>query len=109
VWPCNYRSDLFEIDDLNAFADAFGIPRPDDHKHKITWKLSQIDDGHSAYARVNIVFECGCDLHQMGIKKFALDLNMQKGWVIATSTGFSSHSDGKTTEYTISVKRNSLK
>lgn len=25
VWPGNYRSDLFEIDDLNAFAAAFGI------------------------------------------------------------------------------------
>ncbi len=35
VWPGQYRSDLFEIDDLNAFADAFGVVRPDDHVHKL--------------------------------------------------------------------------
>ena len=28
VWPGDYSSDLFEIDDLNAFADAFGVGRP---------------------------------------------------------------------------------
>lgn len=27
VWPGNYRSDLFVIDDIEQFADAFGIPR----------------------------------------------------------------------------------
>lgn len=31
VWPGEYSSDLFEIDDLNAFADAFGVERPDPH------------------------------------------------------------------------------
>lgn len=39
VWPGNWRSELFVIDDLNAFADAVGVPREDNHVHAIEWKL----------------------------------------------------------------------
>jgi len=104
VWPGQYRSDLFEIDDLNAFADAFGVMRPDGHIHDLEWKLSRIDDGKSRYAYVDIVFRCGCTLSFQNIKKFANDMRAQKGWDIATSKGIS----GDGLRYTISVLRSSL-
>lgn len=108
VWPGNYRSDLFEIDDLDAFADAFGVLRPDGHVHKIAWTLSRFDDGKSRYASVDVTFECGCSLDFNNIKKFANDMKAQKDWDVATSTGISSESEGKKTKYTIHVKRSSL-
>ncbi len=104
VWPGNYRSDLFEIDDLNAFADAFGVMRPDGHIHDLDWKLSSIDDGKSRYTDVDIVFKCGCTLSFQNIKKIANDMQQQKGWHVATSKGIS----GNGFRYTISVERRSL-
>jgi len=108
VWPGNYRSDLFEIDDLNALADAYGVRRHDDHVHSLRWKLSPYDDGTSRYAEVDVVFECGCTIEYDNIKKIANDLREQMGWDMATSTGWSCHSDIEGTEYTISVRRSCL-
>ncbi len=104
VWPGNYRSDLFEIDDLNALADAFGVTRPDSHVHQLEWALSNIDDGKSLYADLDICFHCGCQLNFDNIKKFALDMKEQKHWDVATSKGIS----GTGNRYTVSVRRNSL-
>lgn len=86
VCPGNYRSDLFEIDDLDALADAFGVPRPDEHVHKLTWTLSPFNDGKSLYADVYVTFECGCSLDSNNIKKFANDMKAQKEWDVATPT-----------------------
>lgn len=108
VWPGKYHSDLFLIDDLNAFADAFGIPRPDSHVHEVEWALSPFDDGRSSYAYVDIVLKCGCTLGSANIKKFALDMRQQKGWEVATSTGVSSTTSSTGTEYTLRVRRKSL-
>ena len=105
VWPGKWRSDLFVIDDLDAFADAVGIPRKDSHIHDVEWKLSDVDDGVSRYAWVDCKLKCGCSLWKMGIKKFANDMREQKGWDIATSKGYGSHGD----EYSIPVRRSSLK
>lgn len=109
VWPGNYRSDLFEIDDLNAFADAFGVERPDNHKHDITSALSSGDDGKSTYAYVDIIFNCGCEISENNIRKIANDLKLQKGWDVTTSTGFSSGTSGGQTRYTVKVRRGSYK
>lgn len=105
VWPGNWRSDLFVIDDLNVFADAVGIPRKDEHRHIIEWKISERDDGVSRYASVDCKFKCGCSFLKMGIKKFANDMKEQKGWVVATSTWYGSHGD----EFTVPVTRASLR
>lgn len=105
VWPGQWRSDLFIIDDLNAFADALGIERQDDHVHEIDWELSSIDDGTSGYAWVECRFRCGCSLWKMGIKKFAADMRHQKGWNVATSKGYGGHGD----VVSVPVKRSSLK
>lgn len=109
VWLGQYRSDLFAIDDLNAFADAFGIQRPDEHVHDVEWNLDSYDDGKSRSAWVSVRFRCGCSIEKMGIRKFASDMYEQKGWDVAVSKGYSMHSDGKTTTYTIPVRRNTLK
>ena len=105
VWPGTYRSDLFIIDDINSFADAVGIYRKDSHIHDVEWKISDLDDGVSRYAWVDCKFKCGCSFRKIGIRKFANDMREQKGWVVATSTGYGCHGD----EFTISVSRASLK
>lgn len=109
VWPGQYRSDLFAVDDLNAFADAFGIRRTDNHVHDVEWKLDSFDDGVSRSAWVSVRLRCSCSVEKMGIRKFAGDMYEQKGWDVAISKGYSMHSDGKTTIYTIPVRRSSLK
>jgi hypothetical protein len=108
VWPGNYRSDLFEIDDLDAFADAFGVRGVSDHEHKIAWSLSPYDDRKSMYADINAVLECGCTVNRHNIRKFFSDMKVQKGWDLATSSGLSYHVNGENTEYTFRVRRNSL-
>jgi hypothetical protein len=109
VCPGEWSSDLFIVD-LNSFADAFGVPRQDSHIHKISWKLSSIDDGKSLYASVDVLFECGCRLSLNNIKKIANDLREQMGWEMATSTGFGGgySLNGEVPRYTISVRRKSL-
>ena len=104
VWPGRWSSDLFVVDDLNAFADAVGIQREDEHIHDLEWEISRIDDGSSRYAWVECKFNCGCSLMKMGIKKFANDMLKQKGWNVATSKGYGGHGN----VYTVSVNRSSL-
>ena len=105
VWPGQWRSDLFIIDDINLFADAHGIQREDSHIHDIEWKISDYDDGVSRYAHVECKFNCNCSFMKMGIKKFANDMRKQKGWVVATSKGWGCHGN----IFTIEVSRPSLK
>lgn len=109
VWPGQYRSDLFAVDDLNAFADAFGIQHPSEHVHDIEWALDSFDDGESRSAWISVRFRCDCSIEKMGIRKFASDMYEQKGWDVATSKGYSMRICGNTTTYTIPVRRNSLK
>jgi hypothetical protein len=105
VWPGDYASDLFIMDDLDKLADAYGIDRGDSHIHDIKWKISSHDDKKSRYAYVDIEFKCGCEFDYGMIKKLALDLRKQLGWEIATSTGLS----GCAGKYTIKVLRSSIK
>lgn len=105
VWPGQWSSDLFVIDDLNAFADAVGIPREDPHVHEIEWTLSSVDDGRSLYAWVDCKFRCDCSFWKTGIKKFANDMRRQKGWEVAVSKGCGGHGD----VFSVPVKRSSLK
>lgn len=105
VWPGQYRSDLFIIDDINKFADIFGIPRQDDHIHKVKWELSAFDDGVSRYADVKCRLDCGCSIEELGIRKFALDMKSQKGWVVATSKGYG-YAEGS---FVVPITRASLK
>ncbi len=109
VWSGQYRSDLFAVDDLNVFAGAFGIQRPDDHVHDVEWNLDSYDDGKSRSAWVSVRFRCDCSIEKIGIRKFASDMYEQKGWDVATSKGYSMRRCGDITTYTIPVRRSSLK
>ena len=112
VWPGQYRSDLFEIDNLNELADALGIPRADAHIHDVQWKINRFDDGRSLYATIDVKLPCGCSIDKMGIRKFAADMKAQKGWEVAVSTGYSHHystNDPTSHEWTINVRRRSLR
>ena len=110
VWPGKYKSDLFEIDDLAAFARAFDIVGPETpvHRHDLSWHLSSIDDGKSTYAMVEVVFNCGCELTHSNIKRIASELYDQMGWQMTTSRGISCHTNGERTEYILRVLRRSL-
>ena len=108
VWPGRYRSDLFIVDDIEALSDAYGIQRENQHKHVIDYTLSDLDDGISAYAIVDIIFKCGCKLELNNIKGIARDLKDQFGLEMTTTTGYGAHySDGKTV-YTVRMRRKSL-
>lgn len=110
VLPERYVSSLYEIDDINLLADAYGIARPDDHVHDISWKLSSIDDGRSSYASVETFFLCGCKVTFDNIRKIAADLQRQKGWIMATSTGIScNYKPGEPEKYILRIRRSSLK
>ena len=105
VWPGKWRSDLFVIDDLDAFADAVGIDRQDQHVHDIEWEISSRDDGTARYASVECRLKCGCSIWKMGIKKFSNDMRRQLGWDVATSRGCSGSGD----VFSVSVRRSSIK
>ncbi len=111
VWPGQYRSDLFIVDDLDLFAGAYGITTSNTHLHDVEYKISEFDDGKSQYANVDMEFKCGCALDFNNIKSIANDLKQQYGLEMATSTGFGCHQDvisGKTV-YSIRVRRSSIK
>lgn len=54
VWPGNWRSDLFVIDDIEMFADALGLDKKNEteHIHDIEWKFSEYGDATARYALI---------------------------------------------------------
>lgn len=103
VWPGNYSSDLFFVDDTKALLMAFGLYKSE-HTHNVKWSISEFDDGKQMYATVDCKLNCGCNIDKMGIRQFAADMKEQKGWNVAV-TRYGGHGD----EYTIYVRRNTLK
>ena len=104
VWPGNWRSDLFIVDDLNEFAEALNLI-PSSHIHDVEWQLDSSDDGSSRYASVRCRLKCGCDLHKLGIARFSDDMREQRGWDVVRSRGLS----GSSESYYIRVVRRTLK
>jgi len=90
AWPGNYRTDLFEIDDLDAFADAFGFiceTNPDEHIHSFTWEVDEKNStSQTAYVRIKFACDCESPLYDTNEK---LDTFLKKhlGWSVATSKG----------------------
>ena len=108
VWPGNYRSDLFVIDDIDALSDAYGIEREKQHRHIVEYALSSFDDGRSTYASVELTFKCGCEMDLNNIKAIAGDLKKQFGWDMATTTGFGACISKEKTTYSVRIRRSSL-
>ncbi|MBV8933657.1 MAG: hypothetical protein JOZ47_04185 [Kutzneria sp.] len=115
VWPGQYRSDLFVIDDLDDYARAFGIVHDErrtglaDHEHRVRWSISPYETNpNGSYVSVEVRFDCGCEIKDLAA--FAKHMREQKGWAVATSTGFSggwSQDDGH--RFSVRVRRTSLR
>ncbi|WP_129285218.1 hypothetical protein [Streptomyces sp. GZWMJZ-114] len=115
VWPGQWSSDLFEIEDLDEFAKALGIVHDEErtglkeHVHEVEWVNDpyQDDNPRSQYIGIDVTLTCGCRINDL--RTFAAQMKEQRGWSIATSGGWGSSAvpDGKTT-YSLRVRRKSL-
>jgi hypothetical protein len=115
VWPGQYRSDLFEIDDLEEYAKAIGLIHDHqrtglaEHEHSV--RLSQrsysTDNPRSQYVSIDVELDCGCEIRDLTV--FAGDMRKQYGWDIATTGGHGIRStpDGKQV-YSLRARRTSL-
>ncbi|MEU3408340.1 hypothetical protein ABZ766_30920 [Streptomyces sp. NPDC006670] len=113
VWPGNWSSDLFVIDDLDEYAKAHGIKHDvqrtglADHVHRVRWTESDGEQNpRSPYVDVEVVLDCGCTIESLGV--FATQMREQKGWAVATSVGWSRSSGPEGTTYSLRVRRKSL-
>jgi hypothetical protein len=114
VWPGQWSSDLFEIDDLDEFAKALGIKHDEertglkDHVHEVEWTKDPYgnDNLRSQYLSIEVILACGCSINDL--RTFAAQVKEQKGWVIATSGGWSKCGGPNGTTYSLRARRKSL-
>ena len=113
VWPCNWRSDLFVFDDLDQYARGIGLIHDEtrtglaDHEHQMRWKKSPYETKPNAsYISIELEFDCGCEIKDL--HAFAEQMRQQRGWDIATSSGWGSRRDSGGSSYNVRVRRKSL-
>jgi len=109
VWPGEWSSDLFAIDDLDEYARAVGILHDvertglADHDHQVRWQPSAYNTNpRASYLSVEVFLDCGCTIHDLDV--FAAQMRAQQGWDVATSGGWS----GSGNRYTLRIRRKSL-
>ncbi len=103
AWHGNYRTDMFELDHLDSFAQAFGFEEQK-HIHDIEWKFYDKEE-KGAYTSLEINFKCGCTFDGCdGIRKLKKELLLQKGWDMSAS-----YLGGYNSKYIIRVRKNSIK
>jgi hypothetical protein len=109
VWPGEWRSDLFLIDDLDEYARALGIIHDvertglQEHEHQVRWEVSPFEkkpDG--SYITIDVRLGCGCEIRDLAV--FAKHMREQRGWDIATSGGWG----GSKGRHYVRVRRKSL-
>lgn len=113
VWPGEYSSHLFHIDDLDEYARGKGMVHDaqrsglEEHDHEVRWHLSPYEDKPTAtYISVDVWLDCGCMIRDLA--SFAAQMRRQKGWDIATSGGWGSSTSGNVTRYSLRVRRRSM-
>ncbi|MFF3588380.1 hypothetical protein ACFYYI_14595 [Streptomyces sp. NPDC002387] len=114
VWPGEWSSDLFVIDDLDEFAKAHGIKHDEertglkDHVHEVKWVEAEYGNSspRSQYVGIRVTLTCGCSIRNL--RTFATQMKEQRGWVIATSGGWGSSSGPDGTTYSLRARRTSL-
>ncbi|MFE1319661.1 hypothetical protein [Kitasatospora phosalacinea] len=114
VWPGEWSSHLFVIDDLDEYARAHGIIHDQgrtglaEHEHLVRWKLSPDETKPNAsYVDIELELDCGCVIEDL--RAFANQMRTQRGWDIATSGGWSSSTrQGHNTTYSLRARRKSL-
>lgn len=115
VWPGQYHSDLFLIDDPIEYAKARSIlPDPDrtglqEHEHQVWWQIeSSQSNPQGTYVSVNVRLDCDCRIKD--IRTFAEHMRQQKSWNVAVSTYPGSYQEGQNPPiYTVRVQRSSLR
>ncbi|MFI0263889.1 hypothetical protein ACH4OW_33285 [Streptomyces sp. NPDC017056] len=115
VWPGEWSSHLFVIDDLDEYAKAHGIKHDEErtglkeHVHDVQWEPNPYGESspRSPYLSVSVTLDCGCEIHDL--RTFAAQMKAQQGWDVATSGGWgSSGAPGGKREYSLRVRRRSL-
>lgn len=115
VWPGQWSSHLFAIDDLDRYARAFDILHDEsrtglaDHEHQVRWSIRPYENKPTgSYVSVDFRFECGCTLRDLNT--FARQMREQKGWDVATTRGWSGGgTDKEGYIYSVWVHRTSLR
>lgn len=116
VWPGQWQSDLFEIDDLDEYARALGLIHDQertgvaDHEHEVTWAENPYDPGNRQYVGIVLRFKCGCSIKSLAV--FADQMKEQRGWDVARSGGWGSSggaSPDDDREWSFRVRRSTLK
>ncbi len=66
VWPGNWSSDLFAIDDLDAYVLAVGLIHDQErtglaeHQHKLRWRPDPHEQKpQGSYVSIEVFFDCG--------------------------------------------------
>ncbi|MFF7729415.1 hypothetical protein [Streptomyces sp. NPDC008001] len=114
VWPGEWSSHLFAIDDLDEYAKAHGIKHDEErtglkeHVHDVQWEPNPYakDNPRSPYIGVSVTLNCGCSIQDL--RTFATHMQEQRGWTVATSGGWGSSSGPEGTRYSLRVRRKSL-
>jgi hypothetical protein len=95
VWPGEWASHLFVIDDLDQYARGMGLVHDvartglAEHEHQVRWAISPYEPNPDAsYISIDVWLDCGCEVRDL--RAFAEQMREQKGWVIATTGGLSS-------------------
>lgn len=115
VWPGQWSSHLFAIDDLDEYARAFGIVHGEkrtglvDHEHQIRWTIDPFEENpNGSYVTLEVRLDCGCEIRDL--QTFAHQMREQKGWDVATTRGFGgSWSEKDRRTYSIRARRRSLR
>lgn len=114
VWPGQWRSDLFAVDDLDEYARAFGHVHDAersglaDHEHAVRWSMSPYETKpRGSYVAIEVRLDCGCRIRDLGA--FAKQMKDQRGWDLPTNSGWGSHgSDEDGWTYSVRARRKSL-
>jgi hypothetical protein len=113
VWPGQWSSHLFAIDDLDEYARALGLIHDKDrtglaeHEHLVRWKLSPYEaKPNASYVTIELELDCDCAIKDLRI--FAGQMRDQRGWDISTTGGWGSSTHQGRTTYSLRVRRKSL-
>ncbi|MFF8672585.1 hypothetical protein [Streptomyces sp. NPDC015242] len=113
VWPGQWRSDLFAIDDLDEYARAHGIVHDEErtglaeHIHDVKWALADREPNpRSQYVSIDLRLVCGCSINDR--RTFASQMREQQGWDMAVTGGWGRQTNANGTTYTFRVRRRSL-
>lgn len=84
VWPGEWSSHLFVIDDLDEYARAHGLVHDEertglaDHVHVVRWELDPSEDKPmGTYITIRVQLDCGCSIRDRRV--FAQQMREQRG------------------------------